>query len=305
LFFGEHLAVVPGLRWEVLRDDFPGNVASRTAPGTGAAVSTNDYLSPRLGVRGEVGYGLTLLGNASRSVRPPNLFELFGNRGVIQGNPNLSAETSLAWDIGFRLAVPGQGTWLQAASLEYAYFDAQVDDLIQLVVTSPGVSVPQNIGSATLRGHELNARVRLWDRLGLIGNYTHQDTRDDGGKDNTYLGKELARRPADAAYGRLELEWSPEHPLPLGRLFARAWPGQVFFETNFIGDNFLTRANLDRFHVDSRVLYGAGLRLSLPWPRWQVGIEGRNLTNDLTSDVAGFPVPGRSWFASVSYGFAR
>src|SRR5262249_25399831 len=183
--------------------------------------------------------------------------------------------------------------------------DAQVDDLIQLVVTSPGVSVPQNIGSATLRGHELNARVRLWDRLGLIGNYTHQDTRDDGGKDNTYLGKELPGRPPDAGYVRLELEWSPEHPLPLGRLFARAWPGQVFFETNFIGDNFLTRANLDRFHVDSRVLYGAGLRLSLPWPRWQVGIEGRNLTNDLTSDVAGFPVPGRSWFGSVSSGFAR
>src|SRR5262249_22724348 len=202
LFFGEHLAVVPGLRWEVLRDDFPGNVASGRARGPGAAVSTNDYLSPRLGVRGEVGYGLTLLGNASRSVRPPNLFELFGNRGFIHGNPNLSAETSLAWDIGFRLAVPGQGTWLQAAGLAYADFDGQVDDLIQLVVTSPGVSVPQNIGSATLRGHELNARVRLWDRLGLIGNYTHQDTRDDGGKDNTYLGKELPGRPADEAYVR-------------------------------------------------------------------------------------------------------
>jgi hypothetical protein len=36
-----------------------------------------------------------------------------------------------------------------------------------------------------------------------------------------------------------------------------------------------------------------------------VGLAVRNLTDDQTEDVLGFPLPGRSVFATVSWGFAR
>lgn len=300
LLFGDRLSVVPSLRWEAFRDDFPGET-SGPGPSEAGGTQTHNYLSPRLGVRADAPLGFTLLGNASRAVRPPNLSELFGNRGFVHGNPNLDAEKAVSWDVGFRRRIPDQGTWLRLASVEYAYFDSHIDDLIQLIITSPGVAVPQNIGRARIRGHEVNLRLRLWDRVGLIANYTHQDARDES-DDRTYRGKQLPGRPGEEAFVHVEFAWSPEYPLPL-RVLTRAWPGQVFFELNYVGDDYLSRFNAPSDHVDSRLLYGAGLRLSLPWVGWQVAFEGRNLSDDHTEDVLGFPVPGRSWFGSIAYGF--
>src|SRR5439155_358679 len=78
----DRLSIVPGLRWEVFRDDFPGTprlpVAARAS-----GVSVRDFLSPRLGLRVEPVRGLTLLANLGRYAREPNLEELFGTRGVV------------------------------------------------------------------------------------------------------------------------------------------------------------------------------------------------------------------------------
>jgi len=288
LALGERVSLVPGLRWEVFRDDFPDAGGARV----------RDFLSPRLGLRVAPHPALTLLANVGRWAREPNLSELFGTRGVIVGNPRLRPETAFNRDGGFRLAVPPRGP-LAHAALEYAYFDNQIDDLIILVQNSQRVVRPENVTAADVRGHEVSLGGRLWERLGLAANYTHQQARDTG--EVTFLrGKQLPGRPADEAFARAELAWSPVHPLPLA---PGLWPGRVFYEANVIADNFLDRANVRR--VGSRVLHDVGLELGLPLPGLRLTLEAKNAGDDRTRDALGFPLPGRALFVTASYGLGR
>src|SRR5262249_56557918 len=108
--------------------------------------------------------------------------------------------------------------------------------------------------------------------------------------------------PADEAYGRVDLSWSPAHPLPLAAA-ANFWPGQVYFDANVIANNFLDVANTVK--VDARTLLGTGIAVTVPFANIRVGLELKHLTNNQTRDVLGFPLPGRSVFVTLSYGFGR
>ncbi|HJQ82480.1 MAG TPA: TonB-dependent receptor, partial [Candidatus Binatia bacterium] len=230
--WGERLSVVPGLRWEIFRDDFAGDPALPAAVAA-RGVRVRDFFSPHLGLRFAVHPALTLLANVGRWAREPNLSELFGTQGALVGNPRLRPEVAFNRDAGFRLRVPPAGP-LAHVAFEYAYFDNAVDDLIVLVQNSQRVVRPENVTSATVRGHEATLRGRLWRRLGVALNYTHQDARDDG--DVTFLrDKQLPGRPADEGFARVELGWAPSRPLPLA---PRLWPGRVFYEASVIADNF-------------------------------------------------------------------
>jgi iron complex outermembrane receptor protein len=297
LLFNDRLTLVPGLRWEIFRDDFPG------APGTPAAlaaqgVTVRDFFSPHAGARLAASPVLTLLANVGRWAREPNLSELFGTQGVVVGNPTLRPETAVNVDAGFRLTPPPLGP-LTGAGLEFAYFRDTIDDLIVLVQNSQRVVRPENVTSAAVNGQEVSMRGRLWNRVGLSANYTHQNARDTG--DVTFLrGKQLPGRPADEAFAHVEFGWSPAAPLPR---FANLWPGRVYYEANVIAADYLDRANVRR--VDGRALQDVGFDLALPLSGVRLGFEVKNLTNDQTRDVLGFPLPGRAFFATVSYGFGR
>jgi len=301
VLFDERVALVPGLRWEIYHDAFPGD-PTQPAVLRSTGTTTRDFFSPHGGVRVEPLHGLTLLANVGRYAREPNLDELFGNRGVVVGNPNLVPETAWNRDVGARVSPPPIVPWLDRVALEYAYFDNSIDDLIVLVQNSQRIVRPENVTSARVRGHEGSLRGRLAQHLDIVANYTHQDARDDG--DVTFLhGKQLPGRPADEAYVRLELGWSPDAPLPLGAWAAHLPAGRLSFDVNLIADDFLDRANVRR--VDSRALYGVGLDVALPLPGVRLTLEAKNVGDDHTSDALGFPLPGRAFFATVSYGFGR
>jgi iron complex outermembrane receptor protein len=296
LFLGERLLLVPGVRWEIYRDDFPGEGATPAAGG----IEVRDFVSPRLGVRAEVWPGVTLLGNIGRYAREPNLIELFGDRGVLVGNPRLQPETAVNRDVGVRWTPPPVGPLSQLA-FEYAYFDNTIDDLIVLVQNSQRVVRPENVTSASVSGDEVSARGRLAGRLGLTVNYTHQRAVDDG--EVTFLrGKQLPGRPADEVFAHVELGWSPDRPLPLGAWAAGLWPGRLYYEVNAIAGNFLDRANVRQ--VGSRLIQDVGLEIALPLAGLTVTLEAKNAGDDQTRDVVGFPLPGRALFVTLARGFA-
>jgi outer membrane receptor protein involved in Fe transport len=299
LLLGERVSLVPSGRVEVYRDDFPPDLRQPPAFRT-SGVEVQAPVSGRFGVRAEVVRGLTLLGNVSRSVRVPNLQELFGNSGTVRGNPDLKPETARSWDLGFRWTLPPFGP-LAGASFEYGHFDSHVDDLIVLQPTSVSVFTPTNLARTRVRGNEIALQGSLWERIGVTANVTQQDTENDDPRYDE--PKQIPGLPALEAYLRLDLSWNHERPLPLGALGTRLWPGRVFVEANLIADNFLDAANTVR--VPSRSLWNIGVAVEPPLGALQVGIEIRNLTDDETRDLLDFPLPGRAVFATVSWGFGR
>jgi iron complex outermembrane receptor protein len=300
LLLADRVSIVPSVRWEWFRDVFPGDPRVQVPAERVSGTRSQDFVTPRLGVRVDVGYGATLLANGGRSARIPNLTELFGRNGVITGEPHLRPETATSWDAGMRFVSPWTNRILTAATAEYAYFASDVDDIIVLVQSSVNVFRPMNISAATIRGHEVSVRLAFLDRLLLTTNYTHQDALDASGEP-IYDGNRLPGRPANEAYARVELGWSAEHPLPWVPFGERLWPGRVYYDVDLIAENFLKRSNLDV--ARSRQYHGFGLDLTLPWHGLHLAWELKNATDDQTSDAADFPLPGRSMFVTLSYGF--
>ncbi len=302
VLLGDRVSVVPALRWEGFRDVAPAD--PRLAPVLDESGTVHRSVwSPRLGVRVqpwtfEPWDTVAFLGNAGHYERVPSLQELFGAAGTIVGNPDLVPEKSLNWDVGFRWRPPDWGI-VGDISLEYAYFDNEIDDVIVVVPTSVSVFTSKNVAKATVTGHEVATSMRLWDRLGVVMNYTYQDAVDDS--DVAFrAGNKLPGRPAHEAYVRLEASWRRSRPLPFGAWAADLWPGRAWVDANVIADNFLDTANTQL--VPRRDLFGLGVEVE-PLAKLRVGFEVRNLTDDQTRDAADFPLPGRSFYGTVSWGF--
>jgi len=96
-----------------------------------------------------------------------------------------------------------------------------------------------------------------------------------------WTGKRLPQRPGQEGYAQL--------------LWSRGWLG-VGADVYALSDNYLDRYN--RYRVDQRALAGAWLSLAPSgWPV-RVSLEGKNLGDERASDVAGFPLPGRTFFVA-------
>jgi iron complex outermembrane receptor protein len=225
-----------------------------------------------------------VLGNIGRYYRPPNLSELFGDRGVVTGNPDLRPEKANNRDIGFRFRRNNLSA-IDEIKLEYAYFNNEIEDLILLLPFSLGVFHPLNVDAAHIRGHEVVLSVRAWRHVSITANYTHQDATDQG-IEPAFAGKRLPGVAEHEAYvrGQVDGQW-----------------GRFFYDVNLLGDNFVDRANLVR--IPSRNIHGLGLSVTPPGRGLTVTFEVKNVTDEQTADFAGFPLPGRAFFGTVQYIF--
>ena len=275
----DRVRLIPTLRYEHLRDTFgpfEGQPGREDVPRT---TDRRDLWGPSFGVQIRATDWLWLSGNIGRFERAPNLEELFGNRGFVQGNPRLRSEEGINRDLGLR-AVWCDLPWVDELAVEYAYFNNDVDDLIVLVQLSQQVFRPENIGSARLRGHELGLHLSFLDTLAVDLNYTRQDA-ENRSDIPSQSGKQLPGRPRDELYLRAAFDRGPV---------------TLSYELNHIAENFLDRVNFRE--VDSRNLHALGFALR-PKDWIRLGVEARNLTDEQAEDVAGFPLPGRSFFGSV------
>ncbi len=293
-FFADRLLVQPTVRWEHLHDDFSGTVAN-----TGQATRTtrggdHDLVSPRLVLRFDATDGLTLKTNVGRSERAPNFTELFGNTGSILGNPDLKPERGLNADFGFVATRERLGP-ARKLRLEAVGFVSVVDDLIVLVQNSQRTSIFRNVNRAETVGAEIAANATLGEHLGFALSYTYEDARDESG---------IPARDGNVLPGR------PRHDL-YHRVEYRRDEGRLFYELNFIAENFLDQANF--LVVPARAISTIGVDADLAALGRRFGsdalarvplvatFEVRNFTDNQVEDVAGYPLPGRAFFASVRW----
>jgi iron complex outermembrane receptor protein len=273
------LSLRPLLHYELVHNDFGADPTSGNVKLNIPRNTQEDFVNPSLGVKYTLTTWLALKGNIGRFTRVPTLFELFGDRGTTQGNPDLRAERSTNWDLGFTVEWPRLGP-VERLFFEYAYFGSDADDLIVFVQNSQSSARAENIGSARIRGHEVSWSLTALQHLRLFGNYTFQEAIDTS--DTFSHGNALPGRP------RHELHQGAEFFVPLGK---------IAYEVDYTAKNFLD--NVEFSVVDSRLLHNLTLTLLPLGPQLKLTLELKNLTDNRIADTRGFPLPGRSVFGIV------
>lgn len=279
---GQSLVVSGLFRWEEDTDEFGGETLYPWLPPSAEGRYQHATTSPALGMRWRARSWLTFKGNIGRYYRVPTFLELFGNVGSVTGNPALAPEEGINRDVGFTINM-GRIGFARSLYAEASYFDNDVDNLILFFPNSQWTAKPTNIGAAHIRGVEANLRAALAANVEIAAGYTHLDTRDTSDIPY-YHGNELPSRPA--------------HDLNLS--VAYTWHAlRATYEFQYISANFLDRANLRE--TDARNLHALILSLRTPVHGLSLTVEGRNLSDDRTEDVAGFPLPGRSVYSTLGY----
>ena len=300
---GRRLLIAPALRIERVQSFF-----SLTEGQGEFADAGNDLvhlgIAPRLGVRAQLLESLELRMSGGRYFRPPNMLELFGDRGFIIGNEGLVPEEGGSVDVGFVIDLGKGGPFGLYA--QTSAFVRKTNKLIQwqqagLVLRS------ENIDGATIAGLEVGLSAWLWrDLVRAQANYTHLDTRNNSPSTHTN-GKRLAGRPEHEAFFRVSSGY------PVEFLGLAALP-RLFYTFEFVAGNFLDPSG--RRLVPARALHGLGLEVSLgKWLRaafevrnlldrrtttWTPPAENKSALQVPLSDFIGYPLPGRSFWMSVS-----
>ena len=203
---------------EQSRDNFGYYVQQQLEPVRGLHVTAglriedNDSFgtvaSPRVGVSyrlwapdGFFGPGRLRLA-LGRGIKEPRFLESFSKNPFFLGNPDLEAERSRSWEIGWE-----QGLANDRVVTDITWFDNTFLNLIQLVPVGDGSSRYRNIGLTTAHGLEIRTRVRT-GALRSSANYTYLEGRIEESSAASFpfrTGDPLLRRPKHS--GGFRVSW--------------------------------------------------------------------------------------------------
>ncbi len=245
-----------------------------------------DSTDPRIGLRWDPHPDLTVRANLGTYFRPPNFGELFGDTGFTTANVDLEPETGTSGDVGI-IGRWRWGRWLPALEAEWVWFQNDIDNLIAIITTSQRRAKAFNIGKARIRGHELRLEATGPAGLSLSANYTLQDTENLSAATEVH-GNDLPSVPEEELYLRLGWRYG---------WFLASW------EYDLVGDHYTDEPNSDspRTHVQTRRVHNLELQMAPAGSDFTFTLELDNLGDSLVPDVYGFPVPGRTWYVTVSY----
>lgn len=234
---------------------------------------STDKLTPTLGFRFDAHEQLGIRANIGRYFREPSFDELFGSRGLFQGNNNLLAEEGINADVGF--------SWQPnpVLLLDMSLFGSWRDELIATVFDARGIGRALNIGRARIFGVELGSRWQLNPLLSLVTNLTYQDAR--------------ALRNFDAFDGR-QLPGEAQLVTSL-RLQYKTPAIRVFAEANGSRDRFYDQANV--LPAEDFFIQNVGVDWS--YGNWSLAATLNNITDQNVEDFNGLPRPGRSFTFSL------
>jgi outer membrane cobalamin receptor len=225
---------------------------------------------------------LTLVASGASGFRLPTILELFGDRGIVLGNPTLTPETSHTVDVGF---IVQHCQELLSLTLEGRGFALWLEDLIRFRRTAQFTVAAQNIAQGSVVGAEGSVAVDAFDHLALLANLTALSAEDD-------RGRALPFRPAWVAYAKLTPRTGPIAPGILDH-------AAVWCDLEFTGSNFVDPANL--VEIGARTWFGTGITTA--WFRESVNLSFsvQDLSNTGGSDLLGFPLPGRRFFLNLDF----
>lgn len=296
----DRITLSPAFQAEILDDRFIGDVPWEHTAVTDAALHV--WPSPRLGALVRPIYWLSLKGSVGIYVRPPDLTELFGDRGTMIGNAELVPETGEAWEVGVRVEAPWDGA--VTGSFDGAFARRRAHDLIVWVQNSQHTLLPINVGEADIQSTEAALS------LGVAGWVTSQ---------SNVTWTVTGNRSTEPAYAGKELPNVPD--LEVSQVTTLRWPGHgaIAHTWSYTGLTFTDTANIG--FTAPRDLHGFSLEISpivgMPVIRAELlnafDVRGTAVDrnpldpNDDTpvvrplTDFSGYPLPGRTVMVSVSW----
>jgi iron complex outermembrane receptor protein len=286
--FRQTLVLTATERWERHEDEFFDPPRFPWLPPTSEGRVTHKADTPSFGARWQPRGWLAVKANAGRYYRLPTFLELFGNTGSVTGDAQLQPETGENRDLGVVVNVPRAGRF-RSLFLEVSRFDNTAENLILYFPNSQYTVKPANIGSSRTRGWEISTAAAfatgLASQIELAAGYTRLDTEDTSDIPY-YNGNELPSRPRDDVNASLSCS-------------VRAV--RATYELHYMSENWLDRANLGRAPL--RRLHNLALAVRTPLDGLSLTVEGKNVTDERPVDVAGYPLPGRSVYTTLSYGY--
>jgi vitamin B12 transporter len=259
----------------------------------------------RLALSLPLGAGQTLGLTLTRTFRLPSLHERFGATGLVLGNPDLRPER------GHGLEAAWRGDFASAEGLPRLTvalhaFARWHDDLIQFVQNAQNVARPENVASARLIGAELDLGLRPLPALETRLVATVLDARDTSDI-AARRGRLLPLRPQLTAGLRASLREELASAPSSG-----AAPGAASAPSSGSAPDDHVAIGLEADLMTANPLDPANLVMTSP--RLLLGVSGRvrrgsvtvvlsihNLLGSAVQDLAGFPLPGLSAFASLRY----
>lgn len=303
LVLAPQLVVTPAVRLDVLRS---APTLMTVDPLERVAPRWDVVPSPRLSTRSLVTSDLAIKASGGWYARLPTLLEVFGNRGYIIGTPDLEPERGPSADAGFVWAPAVAKGTIDRILVSANAFANRAHDTIAIITYAGFVARAENIGTTQGYGAELIASGRLAKTVSLTASYTRLVT-EQLSADPSLDGKQIPRRPGHVLYARTDVVRS------LGGHVAEIW-----LDGAWQAESALDAANLAR--VPGRILLGTGARVEIGGGLG-LAISVANLTDDRVAylpldpppspalsetptpltDVAGFPLPGRSFYLSVDW----
>lgn len=266
-------------------------------PETGDALDFNeksetyDHVSPKAGVGVKfLDERLRVRANVGEGFKAPSADQLsadyvHSDGTHYAGNPNLSAETSFTYDVGFDL-------FLDAFSFNAAYFHTDYEDkIVQITSQVNGVNTVSydNHGDAEVAGFEIGLEwglgqtfqwpldVRLWSNAAI--NTTREDKETE--EDLQYISDYEVKSGLDFGY--------------------RGFTAQL--SNVLIGPQMIT--NYDTYETEEKDDFNFwDLTLRYRFPKhWEVRAAILNLFDDRVEWVRGYLMPERNYRVGVSYTF--
>lgn len=233
-------------------------------------------LVPALGFAAGPFGGTVFRINLSRAYRLPDFNELYLRGGFAEGNPKLLPESAWGADLGVEWA--GFQKW----SVVVAGFYERYSNVIVFEPAGNFRYRPLNTGATDVGGLELEIGAPLAESLDLSAHYSLLLSADRSGRSNR-SGNRLPGWPVHTAGLRLSGKWRK-----------LLWEGEL----NYVGSNYVNAANTKE--LAARLLVDAGLGVDAG-EGMVVMIQARNLSNTQVQDVRGFPLPGISFFLTVTF----
>jgi outer membrane cobalamin receptor len=262
------IAIVPALRWDRFSD-------------FGA------QLSPKIGFVMNAGeeWLLSVKANYGRSFRAPTFNDLYWPQDAYTaGNPDLKPERANDFDAGAMLELPV----LAGLGASFTWFGNTVTDLILWQPGADWVWRPANVGKAEIRGVETGLSFSPWKNLLTLGwNYTHLDARNKSGTPDEY-DKQLPDRPDDMHKVTLQTRYSGI---------------SAIVDFLYVGMRYTTTSN--SASLPAYRVYNIHVGYAWELARSQMELKGEvlNAGDEEYQAMAGFPVPGREFRVSLSFGW--